>query len=131
MRALLRSFRYAAEGIVYVTRTQRNARIHIVIGCLVIVAGIGYRISSTEWAIVALTIGMVFSAEMFNTVAERIVDLYTQRFHPMAKIAKDAGAGAVLIAAISAVVVGIADLRPSPVARFLWAVMERDAIISA
>ena len=62
---------------------------------LVLAAGIYYRITTVEWAILALTIGFVFSAEMINTVAELAVDMLTQQYHPMAKIAKDVGAGAV------------------------------------
>ncbi len=112
MRAFLRSFRYAFAGIAYVMRTQRNARVHLAAACLVIAAGIYFRVSAMEWAVLALTIGAVFSAEMINTVAELAVDLMTQRYHPMAKIAKDAGAGAVLVAAIAAVGVGVAIFGP-------------------
>jgi diacylglycerol kinase len=119
MRAFLRSFRYAGQGIVYVMRTQRNARVHVLITAVVVVGGVYFRLTAIEWAILVLTIGMVFSAEMFNTVAELAVDLLFQRFHPMAKVAKDAGAGAVLIAALAAVVVGIAIFGPRLHALFL------------
>ena len=108
MKPFLRSFRYALAGIAYVVRTQRNARVHAAVSCFVILLGLYFRVTAIEWAILVLTMGVVFSAEMINTVAEMAVDLLTQRFHPMAKIAKDAGAGAVLIAAIAAVAVGIA-----------------------
>ena len=108
MRAFLRSFRFAFAGIGYVLRSQRNARVHLVAAGLVIVAGLAFRVSSPEWAVLALTIGLVLSAEMINTVAELAVDLLTQRYHPMAKVAKDVGAGAVLVAALAAVGVGIA-----------------------
>ncbi len=112
MKRFLHSFHYAFQGIAYVLRTQRNARVHAGVAGLVIVAGVYFRVTAVEWAILTLTIGFVFSAEMINTVAEMAVDLLTQRFHPMAKIAKDAGAGAVLIAAIAAVAVGIAIFGP-------------------
>jgi diacylglycerol kinase len=112
MKAFLRSFHYAFQGIGYALRTQRNARVHLAISGLVIVAGVYFRLSAVEWAILALTIGTVFSAEMLNTVAELAVDLLTQNYHPMAKIAKDVGAGAVLVAAIGAIGVGVAIFGP-------------------
>jgi diacylglycerol kinase len=118
MKAFLRSFRFAFAGIAYALRTQRNARVHAVTACLVIVAGIYFQISTVEWAILALTIGTVFSAEMLNTVAELAVDLLTQHYHPMAKVAKDVGAGAVLVAAIAAVGVGVAIFGPR-----VWAML--------
>jgi diacylglycerol kinase len=112
MKPFLRSFQFALQGIAYALRTQRNARVHAVAACLVIAAGIYFHISAVEWAILALTIGTVLSAEMINTVAELAVDLLTQHYHPMAKVAKDVGAGAVLVAAIAAVGVGVAVFGP-------------------
>jgi len=112
MKAFLRSFHFAFQGIGYVLRTQRNARVHVVVACLVIIAGIYFRLTAVEWAVLALTIGTVFSAEMINTVAELAVDLLTEQYHPMAKVAKDVGAGAVLVAAIAAIGVGLAIFGP-------------------
>lgn len=112
MHAFFRSFRYAFAGIAYVVRTQRNARVHLVAALLVTGAGLYFRVTAAEWAVLALTIGLVFSAEMINTVAELAVDLLTQRYHPMAKIAKDVGAGAVLMAAIAAMGVAAAIFGP-------------------
>ncbi len=112
LRRFLLGFRYAGEGISYVLRTQRNARIHLAISIVVILAAIYFRVSALEWAVLALTIGFVFSAEMVNTVAEMAVDLLTQRHHPMAKAAKDVGAGAVLVGAIAGIAVGIAIFGP-------------------
>ena len=118
MKAFLRSFRFAFAGIGYALRTQRNARVHAVVACLVVAAGIYLRISAVEWAVLALTIGFVFSAEMINTVAELAVDLLTQQYHPVAKVAKDVGAGAVLVAAIAALGVGVAIFGPR-----VWAML--------
>jgi undecaprenol kinase len=112
VRAFLRSFGYAFEGIAYVIQTQRNMRVHLAIAVLVIAAGIFLRIAPIEWAIVALAIGLVLGAEMANTVAEMAVDLLTQECHPMAKIAKDVSAAAVLVAATAAVGAGIAIFGP-------------------
>ncbi len=120
MKTLLRSFRFALEGIGYVVRTQRNARVHLVIGGCAIALAAVLGLRPIEWAVLALTIGLVLTAEALNTVIELAVDLLTQRIHPMAKSAKDAGAGAVLIAAITAVAVGVFLFGPR-----LWALIVR------
>jgi diacylglycerol kinase len=112
MHPFLRSFGFAWDGIRYALWTQRNMRVHLLIAALVIAAGIAVRLSGIEWALVSLAIGMVFSAEMFNTVAELAVDLLTEHYHPLAKIAKDTGAGAVLLAAIAAIGVGAGVFGP-------------------
>lgn len=112
VKAFLRSFRYAFEGIAYVLRTQRNARVHVAVACGVVVAAIFFRVTAIEWAILVLTMGVVFSAEMINSVAELAVDLLTERHHPMAKAAKDVAAGAVLVVALAAVGVGVAIFGP-------------------
>ena len=118
MKAFLRGFGFAFEGIAYVWRTQRNARIHAVVAGLVIAAGIYFRVTAIEWAVLCLTIGVVFSAEMFNTVAELAVDMLIQHRHPLAKAAKDAGAGAVLVTVIAAVGVGLVIFGPR-----LWGIV--------
>ena len=120
MKAFLHSFHFAFQGIGHVLQTQRNARVHVVVACLVIAAGIYFQIRAVEWAVVALTIGFVFSTEMINTVAELAVDQLTQRYHPMAKVAKDVGAGAVLVAALAAIGVGLAIFGPR-----VWALLAR------
>ena len=118
LKSFLRGFRFAAEGIAYVVRTQRNARVHLVITGLVILGALYFRVGATEWAVLLATVGLVLSAEIFNTVVELAVDLLVQRQDPRAKVAKDAGAGAVLIAAICAVGVGVAVFGPH-----LWALL--------
>ena len=109
---LLTSFKYAFFGVWHVVRTQRNARIHLSVALVVIALGLWLGLNRTEWAIIILTIGLVLAAESFNTVAEAAVDLATAEFHPLAKIAKDAAAGAVLVTAITAVIVGVLILGP-------------------
>jgi undecaprenol kinase len=111
-RAFLRSFVYASQGIAHGFRTQRNMRVELGIAILVIIAGIAFRISAVEWALIFVCIGLVLSAELINTVTELAVDLLVQRYHPMAKLAKDAGAGAVLITALASVAVGVAIFGP-------------------
>jgi diacylglycerol kinase len=111
-RAFLKSFTYAGQGIEHGFRTQRNMRVEAAIAAIIIIAGILFRITAVEWAVIFVCIGMVLSAELINTVTELAVDLLTQRYHPMAKLAKDAGAGAVLITALASVAVGIAIFGP-------------------
>jgi len=108
LRAFLRSFKFAAEGIAHGFRTQRNMRVELGVAVVVVFAGILFRIAAVEWAVIFVCIGLVLSAELINTVIELAVDLLVQHYHPMAKVAKDAGAGAVLIAALTSVAVGIA-----------------------
>lgn len=103
----LAGFEYAFSGLWYALRTQRNVRVHVGIATLVIIAGIVLRISAVEFAILFITISSVFTAEMFNTVFELCVDLASPTYHPLAKIAKDVAAGAVLLSAIFSVVIGL------------------------
>jgi diacylglycerol kinase len=112
MRSFLKSFTYAFQGIAHAIRTQRNLRVELAIALGVIIAGLAFRITAVEWALVIVCIGLVVGVELINTVAEIAIDLLIQRYHPMAKIAKDAGAGAVLVAALASVGVGIAIFGP-------------------
>jgi len=109
---LLTSFRNAFAGLARFVRTQRNARIHLVIALLAIALATALGLTPSEWAILALTIGFVFVAEMFNSVTELAVDAVTLEFHPLAKAAKDIGAGAVVLAAIVSVIVGLLLFGP-------------------
>jgi diacylglycerol kinase len=100
-------FRYAFNGLWYAIRTQRNVRVHVSIAILAIVLGILLHISALEFAMVFVAITSVFIAEMFNTVFELCIDIATPEYHPLAKIAKDVAAGAVLLSAMLAVVIGL------------------------
>ena len=109
---LLHSFRYAFSGLWYALRTQRNARIHLSATVAVTAIGLWLRLKALEWAALTLTIALVFFAEMLNTVVEVVIDMITAEYHPLAKVAKDVSAGAVLMTAIAAVVVGLFILGP-------------------
>ncbi len=98
-------------------RTQRNMRVHLLAALAAVIAGLILRISAVDWACVLLAIGMVLTAEALNTVVEALADLCTEEFHPLAKIAKDTAAGAVLIAAAAAVGVGVAVFLPKLLTR--------------
>jgi diacylglycerol kinase len=106
------SFGYAFQGIWYTLRTQRNARVHACAALIVILMGIFLHISTIEFAIIFMAIGAVFVCEMFNTVLELCVDLASPVYHPLAKHAKDAAAGAVLVAAMIAVIIGLCIFLP-------------------
>lgn len=107
-----RSFRYALHGWGYVMRTQRNAWIHSVIATVVFFVGLWLQLPARDWAVIILTAAFVFSAEFINTAIEAVVDLATEEHHPLAKIGKDVGAAAVLVAALAAVLVGLLILGP-------------------
>lgn len=111
-RNIVESFRHAFAGLWYALRTQRNTRIHLTIATGVVALGLWLELSYTQWAVLALTIGFVLVSEMLNTVAESLVDLVSPEYHPQAKIVKDVTAGAVLLGAILAVIVGLLVLGP-------------------
>jgi diacylglycerol kinase (ATP) len=104
--SVLESFNYAFEGIIHVLRTQRNMRIHFAIAFAVLVAGFAAGVSRFELIALILAIAFVLIAEMINTAVEHTIDVATTSFDPMAKLAKDIAAGAVLIASATAVAIG-------------------------
>ncbi|MEM8534417.1 MAG: diacylglycerol kinase family protein [Chloroflexota bacterium] len=109
---LIASFRYAFMGIGYLIWTQRNAKIHCVIGVIAVVLGIVLPISRVEWAVLIVTIALVLAMEGVNTAVEAVVDLASPEYHALAKVAKDVAAGTVLLAAIASVIVGIIIFLP-------------------
>lgn len=109
---LYRSFGYAFEGIFTCIRNERNMKIHVAVMLLVIIAGFVLGLSVTEWCICLGLFGLVMALELVNTAVEAVVDLVTAERHPLAKIAKDTAAGAVLIAAIMAAVIGLLIFVP-------------------
>lgn len=120
MRAFLRSFVFAGRGLAHAVRTQRNARVHALIAAAAIALGVALRISAVEFAVLFVAITLVFVAEMFNTVAEACVDMITDAYHPLAQIAKDVAAGAVLLNAMLSVVIGLFVFVPH-----LWPLVVR------
>jgi diacylglycerol kinase len=106
------AFRYAFHGWFHVLRTQRNAWIHTVVALCVLIIGIWLWLPARDWAVLILTIAMVFAAEFMNTAIEAVVDLASPEIHPLARIGKDVGAAAVLVAAIASVLVGLLILGP-------------------
>lgn len=106
MNRLWRSFNHAFEGIMYATRTQPNMRVHLVVAALVLLASLVLHLERYYVVALIVLIALVLSLELLNTAIEAIVDLLTVAHHPLAKTAKDAAAGAVLVASVASVVVG-------------------------
>ena len=106
------AFGHAFRGWGHVLKTQHNAWIHSVVATVVIVMSLWLGLPPRDLAVLVLTIAMVFSAEFINTAIEAVVDLASPVHHPLAKVGKDVGAGAVLIAALAGVVIGLLILGP-------------------
>ena len=117
-RGRLFSFKYAFSGLRYVIVSQRNAWIHAVFTLLVVVLAALLELTLQDWGILLLAIGLVWTAEIFNTALEALVDLVSPQPHPLAKIVKDASAAAVLVSAIFSVLIGLVILVP-PLVRAL------------
>jgi diacylglycerol kinase (ATP) len=119
------SFGYAWAGLNYAFQTQRNFRIHLIVGTAAIVLGAVLELSRVEMAIIGLTIGAVLTMELLNTAIESVVDLTVrQTYHELAKIAKDCAAGAVLISAFAAIIVACSLLLPPLIDRLhTWGIL--------
>jgi diacylglycerol kinase (ATP) len=106
------AIKHASRGWWYVLRTQRNAWIHAVVTTLVVVLAFWEQLPLRDWAVLLLTIVLVWMAEFINTALEAVVDLASPGQHPLAKVGKDVGAAAVLIAALTSILVGLLILGP-------------------
>lgn len=111
IRKFIKSFGYAIQGIVTVMREQ-NFRFHVLSAVIVMIAGLFTGLSIIEWIIIVLVITLVIGAEMFNTAIERVVDLVSPDYHPLAKQAKDIAAAAVLVFAACSVIIGMLIFLP-------------------
>jgi diacylglycerol kinase len=116
----LHSFRHAFAGWWYVIRTQRNAWIHMIASTGVFILAGWTGVGIQDWAILLLAIGLVWTAEFVNSSLEAIVDLASPEMHPLAKVGKDVGAAAVLIAALISALIGILILGPPLLSRLGW-----------
>jgi diacylglycerol kinase len=106
------AFGHAFRGWWYVLRTQHNAWIHSIVALAVIALGLWLGLPPRDWAVLVLAIAMVFTAEFINTSIEAVVDLASPVHHPLAKVGKDVGAAAVLVAALAAILIGLLILGP-------------------
>ena len=112
LKSRIASFGHAFHGWAYVIRNEKNAWVHAVVTICVVAVATWLVIPLRDWAVLVLTIAMVWSAEFLNTSIEAVVDLASPVHHPLAKVGKDVGAAAVLIAAGAAVLVGLLILGP-------------------
>ena len=117
-RRRLKSFIYAFEGWRHVLLTQHNAWIHAAISIVVFALAIWLQLPRVEWSILILTIMVVWMAEFFNTAIEAVVDMTAPEYRPLAKVAKDVAAAAVLVGALGAVIIGLLIMGPA-----LWALL--------
>jgi diacylglycerol kinase len=107
LRTRRRSFAWAINGLTYAFKTQPNIWIHAIVTILVVAVSFWLKISKLEWLAIIMAIGLVWVAELMNTVAETIVNLSSPDKHPLARVAKDLAAAAVLITAIVAIAIGL------------------------
>ncbi len=112
LKSRAQSFRYAFAGWWFVIRTQRNAWIHAIATLIVILLSFWLHLKLIEWAVIFIAIALVWTAEFLNTAMEALVDLASPNHHQLARICKDVGAAAVLIAALSSVLIGLFILGP-------------------
>ncbi len=111
-RKILKSFKYAFNGIITSFKTEKNMKFHILMMVLVIIAGTLLKISKIEWIICVILFALVISAELINTAIETTVDMITMEKNEKAKIAKDVAAGAVLVNAIGSTIIGLIIFIP-------------------
>ena len=111
-RGRIFSFKYAFSGLRYVIISQRNAWIHAAITLLVVILAVLLKLNLQDWGILLLAIGLVWTAEIFNTALEALVDLVSPQPHPLAKIVKDTSAAAVLVSTMISILIGLLILLP-------------------
>jgi len=112
LQSRVKAFKYAFSGLWTVLRTQRNAWIHSIFSLAVIIMAFWLQLPANDWAILILTIALVWGAEIINTSIETIINLASPEQHPLAKDGKDLGAAAVLVAAMASVLIGLLILGP-------------------
>ena len=111
-KKLINSFKYATEGIVSSFRTERNMKIHVLAMIIVIALSFFFKLDKVEWSLIIIAIVSVISAELFNTAIETVVDMISPEKNPKAKLVKDIAAGAVLVVAIGAAIIGFIVFGP-------------------
>lgn len=109
---LLKSFKYAASGLIYALREEQNLRIHLIAAIFVAVLGYVFKVSKLEAIVLIFAIASVFTAELINSIFERIVDILKPRLHPYAEKVKDMMAAVVLVAAIASFAIGFIVFLP-------------------
>ena len=114
----IKSFLYAYKGFLYALKTQANFQIQIIVLVISMAAGFYFNIGTLEWLVLLLAIGIVISAELFNTAIEKILDFISPEYNKQAGLMKDIAAGAVLFSSIMAAIIGIIIFVPKIIERF-------------
>ena len=112
MNKFFKSFAYSFSGIAAAFKTERNFRFHLVATLMVIFLGWRYELNTNEWVWITMAAGIVISAELFNTAIEVLVDMVSPEIHPKAKTVKDVASAAVLVCAITALIIGLIIFVP-------------------
>lgn len=118
IKKLINSFKYPIKGLKYAYRNEQNLAVDVGVSIIVLIAGIIFKLSLVEWIIIIFLIGIVISLELINTSIEAVVDLVTEEYHPLAKVAKDTSASAVFIIAIVSAIIGIIIFMPKIIGLF-------------
>lgn len=118
IKRFLLSFSYPIKGLKYAYRNEQNLAVDVGVSLLVLIAGFIFQLEHYEWIIIVMTIAVVIAGELINTAIEAVVDLVTEEYHPLAKVAKDTSAAAVFVLAIMAAVVGIIIFLPKLISLF-------------
>ena len=118
IKKFINSFKYPISGLRYAYKNEQNLEVDICIAVLVVILGFLFKISISEWAILTITVGLVISFELINTALEAVVDLITDKYHPLAKVAKDTSAAAVFILAIVSIIEGLIIFLPKIISLF-------------
>jgi len=118
LKKFVNSFTYPIKGLKYAYRNEQNLAVDVGISLLVLIAGVIFKLEKSEWLVVIFTIGAVISLELVNTAIEAVVDLVTEEYHPLAKVAKDTSAAAVFVIAVIAAIVGIVIFLPKVISLF-------------
>jgi diacylglycerol kinase len=119
LKKLIHSFKYPISGLRYAFKNEQNLDVHILVTVIVIILGLLLKISYTEWLTVVIIIGLVIATELINTAFEALVDLVSPNYHPLAKVVKDTAAAAVLVFAITSVIIGIIIFLPKIIILFV------------
>ena len=118
LKKFFHSFTYPIKGLKYAYRNEQNLAVDVGISLLVLIAGVIFKLDKSEWLVIVFTIGAVISLELVNTAIEAVVDMVTEEYHPLAKVAKDTSAAAVFVIAIVAAIVGLIIFLPKVISLF-------------
>lgn len=119
IKRFIKSFGYAYDGLKYAFKFEQNLTVHILATIIVILMGIIFNIEMYEWIMCTLAIGLVIATELINTSIEATIDLVTPEYNKLAKVAKDTASGAVLVFAITALIIGLIIFAPKIINLFI------------